>query len=87
MDRERPPPDDHPADAKAPNARVAVTNQTFLTLIFLIATSCAEHANDNDRRSAGLIWVNELRWLEGASDKPLIGDLSVFARRLLRQDQ
>src|SRR6476660_8437195 len=38
---ERPSLGDHPTDARAPNARAAVTNKTFLTLIFLIPTSCA----------------------------------------------
>src|SRR5882724_8309565 len=49
------PPGDQFIDARVPKARVAVANNTCLMLIFLIATSCAEQANDNDPRSAGLI--------------------------------
>src|SRR6266436_1651687 len=49
------PPGDQFIDARVPKARVAVANNACLMLIFLIATSCAEQANDNDPRSAGLI--------------------------------
>src|SRR5258705_10809897 len=49
------PPGDQFIDARVPKARVAVASNACLMLIFLIATSCAEQANDNDPRSAGLI--------------------------------
>jgi len=49
------PPGDQFIDARVPKARVAVANNACLMLIFLIATSCAEQANDNDPRPAGLI--------------------------------
>jgi hypothetical protein len=55
MATEGPPPGDQFIDARVPKATVAVANNACLKLIFLIATSCAEHANDNDPRLEGLI--------------------------------
>jgi hypothetical protein len=42
-------------------------------LIFFIATSCAEHPNNNDWQSARLIYVKGFRWPEGASSKQFNG--------------
>jgi hypothetical protein len=52
---ERPSVGDQFIDARTPNARIAVASNARLMLIFLIATSCAEEANDKDGPSAALI--------------------------------
>jgi hypothetical protein len=89
---------DQSIDAKVPKAKAAVANNACLTLICLIATSYVEHANDNDRWSAGLRdsvgWTApaETSLTESRFDQLRSADQDAkqpirLAQRLLRQDQ